>query len=326
MLGTLSRVYIRVIRRFGLCLIALWGCCVAQEEPHIRVDVRLVNVAFAVRDTAGHLLTNLTKDDFEVLDDGQPQAISYFARSADLRLTLGLVVDVSGSQEHFVKQHEKDLEQFLRDVLTPRDRAFLLRFGNHLRLGCDFSSSPEELVDGLRGQSKSFRKRDGAEYPEIVPDLREGGTAYYDALYYATMLKLASAEGPRKAIVMFSDGEDNSSAHHMLDVIEAAQRENVILFGLRYTETARGGRLTARNRYGISVMARLARDTGGLDFDAQKANLHDSFQAIGEQLRSSYELAYHSTVPSDGTFHKLVIRAKKPGLIVRTKTGYFGRQ
>lgn len=321
-----SRVFAFVVCRFALPLLALFCLCLAQESPHIRVDVRLVNVAFAVRDSGGHLLTDLTKDDFEVIDDGQPQTISYFARSADLPLTLGLVVDVSGSQEHFVKQHEKDLKKFLKDVLTPRDRAFLLRFGNHLRLGCDFSSSPENLLDGVRDPDKSRRKLDHIKMPELAPDLRDGGTAFYDAIYYSTTLKLASAEAPRKAIVIFSDGEDNSSAHHMLDVIETAQRENVILFGIRYTETKKDGRLTARNKYGISVIARLAHDTGGLDFDAEKADLHESFQAIGEQLRSSYELAYHTTVPSDGTFHKLLIRAKRPGLIVRTKTGYFGRE
>jgi len=308
-------VSVTVALRISFSLVAILGLCPAQESPKIRVDVRLVNVAFSVRDTGGRLVTDLAKEDFEVLDDAQPQSISFFARSADLPLTLGLIVDVSGSQEHFVKQDQHDLEAFLRDVLTGRDRAFLLRFGDHLRLGCDFSSSPEALLAGISNK--------GA--PELVPDERSGGTAFYDAVYYATIRKLASAEGPRKAIVLFSDGEDNSSAHHLLDSIEAAQSENVPIFAIRYTETKRG-HLTARNQYGISVMARLAHDTGGLDFDAQKEDLHHAFRTIGEQLRSSYELAYHSSTPSDGTFHKLQIRCKRPGLSVHAKTGYFGRQ
>jgi Ca-activated chloride channel family protein len=141
-----------------------------------------------------------------------------------------------------------------------------------------------------------------------------------------TTEKLAKAEGARKAIIMFSDGEDNSSAHHMLDAIEAAQNENVVIFGIRYTEVKKG-RLTARNKYGTSVLQRIARDTGGADFDALKENMRESFRKIGEELRSSYDLAYHSGVPSSvGVFHKLVIRSKRPGLSIRTKAGYFGRE
>jgi Ca-activated chloride channel family protein len=282
------------------------------------VNVRLVNVAFTVRDANGKLVTNLTKDDFDVLDDGQSQPISFFARGQALPLTLGLIVDVSDSQEHFVKPHQHDLGVFLADVLSPRDRAFLICFGNHLRLAADFSASSSELIDGLRQLEKH-------DLPEIGPrERREGGTAFYDALYYATTFKLAKADQGRRAIVIFSDGEDNSSAHNMLDTIEAAQTEDVVVFGIRYTE-ARKGEWTARNKYGASVMARISRDTGGSDFDAQADDLRTSFREIGEQLRSSYELAYHANSSADGTFHKLVIRTKQRGCTVRTKAGYFSR-
>ena len=106
-------------------------------------------------------------------------------------------------------------------------------------------------------------------------------------------MKLAKVDQGRRALIIFSDGEDNSSAHNMMDTIEAAQTENVVVFGVRYTET-RKGELTARNKYGTSVMARISHDTGGVDFDAQAADLRESFREIGEQLRSSYELAYHA--------------------------------
>jgi Ca-activated chloride channel family protein len=292
----------------------------AQQDDPIRVNVRLVNVAFTVRDDHGKLVTNLNKDDFEVLDDGQLQPISFFARADDLPLTLGLLVDASGSQAHFVKQHEHDLKTFLKNVLSPRDRAFLICFGNHLRLAADLSPDASDLIDGL----KQFEKRPQG-MREIGPfERREGGTAFYDALYQATFEKLAKIDRGRRAIVVFSDGEDNSSAHHMLDAIEAAQAENVVIFGVRYTETKRGD-WSARNKYGKSVMARVSRDTGGADFDAQEAKLAVSFREIGEQLRSSYELAYHANPVPDGTFHKLVIRAKQPGFTVRTKTGYFSK-
>jgi Ca-activated chloride channel family protein len=303
-----------------IAFLALLPFCFSQELPSIRVNVRLVNVAFTVRDASGKLVTNLTKDDFEVFDDSQLQSISFFARAQDLSLALGLIVDASGSQSHFVKQHEHDLRVFLKGVLTPRDRAFLIRFGNHLRLVSGFSSDGSDLIDGLKNVDKKSQVS-----PEIGPrEIRLGGTAFYDALYYATTLKLAKVDQGRRAIVVFSDGEDNSSAHHMISTIEAAQAENVVIFGIRYTET-RKGELTARNKYGTSVMARISRDTGGSDFDAQAGDLRESFREIGEQLRSSYELAYYSSVMPDGTFHKLAIRTKKPGLTIRAKTGYFSK-
>jgi Ca-activated chloride channel family protein len=307
--------------RSAIVLIAIFPTCRAQELPAIRVNVRLNNVAFTVRDAGGKLVTDLTKDDFEVFDEGQPQSIAFFARSEDLPLTLGLIVDASGSQEHFVKQHEHDLGVFLKSVLTPRDRAFLIRFGNHLRLTSDFSASGSELIDGLKQSDKKAQV-----VPEIGPhDYRSGGTAFYDAIYYATTLKLSKIDRGRRALIIFSDGEDNSSAHNMMDTIEAAQAENVVLFGIRYTETRKGGEWTARNKYGASVMARISHDTGGSEFDAQAADLKASFREIGEQLRWSYELAYYPQGIADGTFHKLVIRAKRSGLTVRTKTGYFAR-
>jgi Ca-activated chloride channel homolog len=302
-------------------LLVVLAACLAQQPPSIRVDVRLINVAFTVRNDKGAFVTDLSKDDFEVLDDGAPQAISFFARSADLPLNLGLIVDMSDSQAHFMKRHEHDLETFLKNVLSPRDSAFLLCFGNHLRIAADFSASPKVLMEGL----KQFDHGAGG-LPEIGPqELRVEGTAFYDALFYAATEKLAAKEEGRRALIVFSDGEDNSSAHHMLDAMEAAQSENVVIFGIRYTEP-RKGRLTARNKYGIRVMARISQETGGADFDAQQDDLRKSFREIGEQLRSTYELAYHAAKPlQDGTFHKLVVRSKRPDLTVRAKTGYFAR-
>jgi Ca-activated chloride channel family protein len=295
----------------------------AQDDLSIKVAVRLVNVSFTARDANGKLVTDLTKDDFEVVDDGKPQPIAFFSKSADLPLALGIVADVSGSQEHFIKQHQHDIDNFLKKVLTKRDQAFLLCFGNRLRLASDFSAERKDLIEGL----KNFDKRGkGPVVPEIGPprERRVLGTAFYDALYYSAMDKLARVDTGRKALLVFSDGEDNSSAHHMLDAIEAAQGEGIVIYGLRYTEVDKGG-LTARNKYGTSVMRRIAHDTGGRDFDAEEDDLRTAFLEIGEELRSSYDLAYH-TPNADGTFHKVVLRCKRPGVTIRSKTGYFSRE
>ena len=294
---------------------------VNQTEHPIRVDVNLVNVAFTARNARGELVSDLAKEDVEVLEDGLAQKISFFARSTDVPLTLGLIMDVSGSQEHFMKPHHHDLETFLKKVLDPRDRAFLVCFANRVRLVSDFSASSPELLDALRRFEKGER-----HFPEFAPeDVRELGTAFYDAIYYSVTERLGKSALGRRVLLIFSDGEDNSSAHHMLDAIEAAQSDDVRLYALRYTES-KHGHLTARNKYGIRVMDRLARETGGAHYDARTGDIRKWFQDIGEELRATYELAYQSTNPNrDGTYRKIVIRPKRQDLAVRAKTGYYAR-
>ncbi|MEO8597240.1 MAG: VWA domain-containing protein [Candidatus Solibacter sp.] len=289
----------------------------------IRVEVSLVNVGFSVRDEKGNLVNDLKQEDFEVFEDGAAQKIAFFARSTDVPLTLGLMMDVSGSQQSFLRPHHDALQSFLKAVLRPQDRAFLVCFGNSLRLMSDYTNSAKELVEGLRIAEKGRRLED---FPIIGPrEHRILGTAFYDAIYYGSTQMMKNEERGRRALIVFSDGEDNSSAHHMLETIEAAQSNNVLLFTVRYTENP-ADRLNARNKYGIGVMERMARETGGLDFDGQGSGLGKSFHDIDEQLRSSYELAYHTTnATDDKTFHKITIRPKRPGLTVRAKAGYFAR-
>jgi VWFA-related protein len=311
----------RYSRCILLLLLAAAALCagVAQEQP-IRVNVKLVNVAFSVRDSNGALVGGLTKDDIEVFEDAVPQKISFFSRGVDVPLTLGLVVDDSGSQDHFSKQHQHDLEVFLHDVLGPQDRVFLVGFGNHIRLVSDFTVSSADIIERWNRYQKDSRK-----FPELGPDeKRDLGTGFYDSIYYSVTEKLAHESG-RRALLVFSDGEDNSSSHDMMTTIETAQAENVVVYTIRYTQKEHG-HLTARNKYGIQVMDRIAKETGGTQIDAEKTDPHTYFQQIAAELRTSYELAYYPTSPvKDDTFRKIVIRPKQPGLTVRTKTGYFSR-
>jgi Ca-activated chloride channel homolog len=289
------------------------------QEP-FRVDVRLVNVAFSARDSRGALIENLTKDDVEVFEDAVPQKISFFAHSVDVPLTLGLIVDFSGSQNQFSKQHERDLQVFLKDVLGPKDRVFLVGFGNHVRLVSDFSQSGTQMMELL----DTYRHHND-RFPELGPkESRELGTAFYDSIFYSVMEKLAHETG-RRALLVFSDGEDNSSSHDMMTAIEAAQSANVLIFTIRYTETQHG-KLTARNKYGIRVMDRIAKETGGQHIDAEATDPRTYFRQIAEELRSSYELAYYPSNPvSDDTFRKIAIRPKQAGITIRSRTGYFSR-
>jgi Ca-activated chloride channel family protein len=298
----------------GACLVA----ANLRAQDAIKVDVNLVNVAVSVRDSSGALVDGLTQDDFEVIEDSAPQKIAYFAKGNDVPLTLGLVVDASGSQDHFEKQHEHDLDTFLKAVLGPNDRAFLVGFANYVRLVSDFARSGTEMMQ----QWKLYGKKP-QNFPELGPhESRELGTAFYDSIFYSIEDKLAKENG-RRALLIFSDGEDNSSSHDMMTTIEEAQQANVQLFAIRYTQKEHG-KLTARNQYGVRVMDRIARETGGMHIDAQEVDPRTYFKSIAEELRTSYELGYYpSSAGKDDTFRKIVVRVKKPGLTVRSRTGYF---
>ncbi len=307
------------VRHLIFCLLFVTtGICLSQEP--IRVKVKLVNVAFSARDSRGALIENLTQDDVEVFEDAVPQKISFFARSVEVPLTLGLIVDVSGSQDQFSKQHEHDLQIFLTDVLGPKDRAFLICFGNHIRLVSDFSQSATELM----GRLEKYR-HDNGHFPELGPkEERDLGTAFYDSIFYPITEKLANESG-RRALLIFSDGEDNSSSHDMMSAIESAQSANVLVYTIRYTEK-KHGKLTARNKYGIRVMDRIAKETGGQHIDAETTDPKTYFRQIAQELRTSYELAYYPTnSANDGTFRKIVIRPKGSEVTLRSRTGYFSR-
>jgi Ca-activated chloride channel family protein len=305
---------------FFLCLLGL--CC---AQTLIRTDVRLVNVSFSVRDARGDLVTNLAQDDVEIAEDGVPQKIAFFAHATDVPLNLALIADFSGSQAHFIKSHHADVEKFLKAVMARQDRGFMVGFGKYPRLLTDLTASARDMTSALQQFADPRSRR---EYPLLGRDeIRDplGGTSLYDAVYFPIVQVLAPVEKGRRAAVIFSDGEDNSSATSEFEVIEAAQNSNTVLYCVRYTQT-RDGRLTARNKYGTSVMRRMASDTGGEEFDAAEGSLREHFQRIAEQLHSSYELAYHSSNPAnDGSFRKIVIRLKQPGLVVRAKAGYYAR-
>jgi len=303
----------------GLGLLTL-GVAFSRSQEPIRVKVNLVSVAFVARDGRGALVDNLTQEDVDVFEDAIPQKVAFFSRSADVPLTLGVVVDASGSQDHFSKQHKNDLEIFFKDVLGPKDRVFLVGFGNHIRLVCDFSQSGTDLLDDW----KKYQK-DTGKFPELGPkESRDLGTAFYDSIFYSVTDKLAGENG-RRAILLFSDGEDNSSSHDMMTAIETAQRENVVVYSIRYTDKEHG-KLTARNKYGMSVMERVARETGGAHIDAETTDAHVYFRQIAEELRTSYELGYYPTDPlKDDSFRKIVIKPKREGIKVRAKTGYFAK-
>ena len=312
-------LFMRVICGF------LTACLLFAQEPppaSIRVEVGLVNVAFTARDAHGKLVTDLRRDEIEVLEDGAPQPIQFFGRSNDLPLRFALILDMSGSQERFNHEHRSDLAAFASRALTPLDQALLICFGNRIRVATDFTASSGDLLSGM----DRFRKdKERATMPELEPDdTRSAGTAFFDAIYHTAKLKMM-APGARKALVVFSDGEDNASAHDLIEAIEAAQAADALIYTVRYTETRRR-RLTARNRYGTTEMNRLAEETGGMAFDASRTNVAGALAEVSAELRSLYDLGFATTNPNrDGMFRKLELRSKRAGVTIRARHGYYAR-
>ena len=311
-------IYLRMLR-FVIPLMILAPIAVTQQDPRFHTDVMLVNVTCSVRSAEGRFVGGLSRDDFEILEDGVAQKIQFFARQSELPLSIGLMVDASGSQNKFIERHVQDIRTFLEGVLRPSDRAFALCFGDHLRLVSDFTSSPDAILDGLARFQHGSRGM-----PELGPILdRDLGTALYDAIYYPIEEKMTGGDQRRRALIIFSDGEENSSEHDLLDAIRAAENADTVLFGIRYTRMEHN-HLTARNKYGIRGMDHLTEQTGGAAFDALHTDVGKAFEQIDTQLRTMYELAFASTNPAhDGSYRKLTSRLKQSGLTVRAESGYF---
>jgi Ca-activated chloride channel homolog len=313
---------VRMIAGFCVVALGLSGVAAAQSIPVIRTETRLIDSTVSVHDGQGGLVLDLAKEDLTVIEDGIPQTIRYFSRAEQLPLSIGLVIDASGSQEKFLKEHERDIAEFLRQVLTPDDRAFAVCFGNHLRLVSDWSGDRQAIEAALHAYDKGNR-----DSPEIGPkEDRELGTALNDAVFYSATEKMRDLHGRRKVLVVFSDGEENSSEHDLVDTIEAAQGADVLVYAIRYTET-KHGKMNARDRYGMRELDHLTAQTGGKEYDSHAMKVSEAFAEIAGELRSLYAVAYHSTnLGTDGEFRKVVIKAVRPGVVVRARAGYYPRK
>ncbi len=294
----------------------------AQEasQPLYKSETHLIDFTFSVRKPDGTLASGLTRNNFQITEDGVPQKIAFFGTQGDLPLSLGLIVDASDSQSKFFKRHRNDIERFLKTVVRPQDEVFAICFGNHLRLTSSLTSSTSAVMDGLERFDRGDR-----HFPELAAeDDREGGTALYDAIYHSIHEELGNAQGHQRALILFTDGEENSSAHDLLDAIDAARENDTLIFAIRYTEQKDQRKPDAR--HGMAALHHLAAETGGADFDALHGDIGQAFAQIAQQLRSLYSVAYHSTnTKRDGTFHRVVITTADPTYTVQARTGYYAR-
>jgi VWFA-related protein len=295
-----------------------------QSLETLKVRVNVVQLFFNVKDKKGALIPNQTKDDFEVFEDGKPQTIKYFTAESNLPLTLGILIDSSGSQMRVLEMEKEVGGAFLSQILRDKDEAFVIGFDVNVDLLQDFTNDVRRLKAALN-KAKINTGGGGGPLPGLgggpIPTSNPRGTLLYDAVYLASHDELAHEVG-RKAMILLTDGEDQGSQLRIKDAIEAAQKADSICYVLLIADRGFYGGF---GYSGDSEMKKLANETGGrvIEVGNKIDKLKEGFDQIAKELRSQYNLGYTPTnATQDGTFRKIEIRSKQ-GYKIQTRSGYY---
>jgi len=303
---------------------AAFALAAQDNDTVIKVEVNLVNVLASVRAKNGAIVGNLEQKDFKIFEDGKEQTIRNFTRETDLPLTLGLLVDTSGSQERLIQDEKRAAYQFFQKVLRQKDVAFLMQFGAEAELLQDATNSARALQRGLDELRPSSPV--GGLGPGPVPTQRnQAGTILYDAVYLAAEEKLKREVG-RKAIVLITDGVDTGSKISRDKAIEAAQKADCIIYSIYYVDRGAYGYGSFGTSFGgDGDLRRMSSETGGQVFHVSgKSTLDDIFTQIQEEMRSQYSITYAPPDPKrDGSYHKLELRALNKDHKVQARKGYY---
>jgi VWFA-related protein len=296
-----------------------------QPAETLKVNVNVVQLFFNVKDKKGALIPNLSKDSFEVMEDGKPQTIKYFSADSNLPLTLGMLIDSSASQERVLEMEKEVGGAFLNHILREKDLAFVIDFDVTVSLLQDFTSNVRQLRAALNsakinsgGQVGSIPGMGGGPVPTSgVPR----GTLLYDAVYLAAHDEMAQ-QVDRKAMILLTDGEDQGSQYKIRDAIEAGQKADTILYVLLCAD---------RGFYGFggysggSAMKKMTAETGGrvIEVGNKLEKLKAAFDQVAQELRSQYYIGYVPTNSArDGGFRRVEIHSKD-GYKIQSRSGYY---
>jgi VWFA-related protein len=334
----------------ALGLIPAAGFLRAQQTtpvPGYSATVKVVNLFATVRDRQGKVVTDLTQDDFLLDEDGQRQTIRYFSRESDLPLTLGLLVDTSGSERNVIGEERSASFRFLEKVMRQdKDTAFLIHFDFDVELLQDLTGSKAELQRALErlevGQGRLQRRPPGGGgggYPPGGGGRRGGGgTDLYDAIFLGSDEIMKKQQG-RKALIVLSDGVDTGSRITLPSAIETAQRSDTLVYSILFEDPngngggrgfggrmgGGGGRRGLGEEDGHKVLQRLSRETGGRYFEVTKRQPIDKvYESLEEELRSQYSIGYTSnSKESSSEYRQIHLTAKQKSLVVQTREGYY---
>src|ERR1700677_3877032 len=295
-----------------------------QPSETLKVNVNVVGVFFNVKDKHGALIPNQTKDDFEVFEDGKPQTIKDLTAESNLPLTLGILIDSSGSQLRVLDMEKEVGGAFLRQVLTDKDEAYVTDFNIDSELVQDYTRDVHRLqaaLNKVKINSGVTNPMMGAGGP--VPTAHAAGTVLYDAVYLSAHDMLAKEVG-RKAMILLTDGADEGSKLKIKDAVEAAQKADAIVYVLLCADRGFYGGF-GMGYSGASEMEKLTEATGGrvINVGNKFDKLKEAFDQIAAELRSQYSIGYTSTnAVLDGSYRKLQIKSKQ-GYKIQTRAGYY---
>jgi VWFA-related protein len=350
-------------RRGFLAAASLWlpaSRLLRGDDDNVKFssDVKVVSVLATVRDKKGAIVRNLLRDDFSLKEDGRPQIIKYFSQQTEQPLTLGLLVDTSGSQRRVLGQERDASRTFIRQVLREdKDQTFLIHFDREVELLQDLTPSKKKLEDALdlvaASQPAQLQRRQqggGGGYPGGGQGRGRrgggGGTALYDSVLLASNELMRKQTG-RKALMLLSDGVDMGSKVGISESIEAAQRADTLVYSILFADKdaynngrpnlggfggmgggrRRGPSPSSSNRPdGKKVLQRISQETGGSFFEvSDKHPIEKVYSQIEEELRNQYSLGYTSDVGSGAGFRKILVTAKDKNMIVQTRQGYYAK-
>ncbi len=355
MLQTERRLLLAVVS----VLLASW-LLLGQQQPTFSTEVKVVNVLATVRDKQGHIVRDLTKDDFILEEDGRPQTIRYFAQESDLPLTLGLLVDTSLSQRRVLDQERRASYTFLDQILREKkDLAFVIHFDHDAELLKDLTSSRQQLESVLgsletpepvRRSGGGWPGGGGGGWPGSRGGRPQAGTVLYDAVFLASD-ELMKKQAGRKALILLTDGVDTGSQLSLATAIEAAQRADTLVYSILFADPEAyrspggfgGPRMGGRGgwgRYpgggyprfpqpsypdGKKVLERLSKETGGGFFEVSKKQpIEQIYERIEEELRHQYNLGYSPDRADAGLgFRKIHLMAKQKDLVVQARDRYY---
>ncbi|MGQ9635746.1 MAG: VWA domain-containing protein [Bryobacteraceae bacterium] len=288
----------------AVCWLAAWA---AAQEPVFRAEVRLVRVLATVRSAAGELVGSLSKDDFQVFDNGVEQEIAVFERQTVQPVSVMLLIDTSLSTAKDLRYETEAVSRFARAVFAegnPEDAVALISFHYEVRLLASFTRRLERIEREMRTLKPA------------------SGTSLYDAIYLASG-ELAGREG-RRVMIVVTDGGDTTSSKRYHDALEALQRSDAILYAILVMPITNEA---GRNVGGENALAGLATGTAGRVFrpEAMGAAVDEAFRDILRELRTQYLLAFYPKgAPSGpGGFHRLEVRLRNPDLRVNARSGYY---
>ena len=299
-----------------------------ESVATFKLNVNLVDVFFTVKDKGGNLVPHLTKDDCTITEDKAPQKLKSFVAETQQPITLGILLDTSGSQYRVLPLEQEVGSQFLERVLRQKDEAFLLSFDVNVDLLQDYTNSARLLS---RAMSKAEINTAGGNGAAGIPGAGGGtiptigtpkGTLLYDAVLLASNEKMNQETG-RKAMILLTDGEDEGSVHKIGEAIAAAQKSNVLVYTILIADRGFYGGF---GYSGFSAMKKMTEETGGrlIDVGNNGKKLEAAFQQIEDELRTQYVASYTpSNLKLDGTFRHLGVECRGDGMKVQVRKGYY---